>query len=282
MKVRRWRYAAVCSIVTAVPVYTACIQPPATSDASASGATGNDLEIEFSTMYTGYDGVHDFKLPARIDGAKNIKWSASPSGVVEFLKGSTASETMIHVINAPTDGTTNVTITAKVGSLSATAPLTITGATPEMWQEGSDRYNDGVNYSWGHDHDGGGESSDGGHREHPPPDPHLACSNCHNQSGDNQGEDVEHTPTQTGGYSDQDLINIVTQATKPAGIPQRIMPLEQWQKIHKWQMDPQQLSGIVVYLRSLEPKSQGAVDFPGQHMGHGGHDQSSKDGGSSK
>ena len=281
----RWRVAALFSFFAVVPVYAACIQAAPPTDSGAGGVTGGDdddgLQIEFAKMYTGYDGVHDFKLPARIEGAKNIKWSASPAGVVEFLKGSSAGETLIHVINAPTSGTTAVTITAKVGSLSATAPLTITGATPEMWQEGSDRYNNGVIYTWGHDGGGGGggDPPDGGHRQHPPPDPHLACTNCHAQGGDREGEDVEHTPTQTAGYSDEDLVHIITEATKPAGIPQRIMPLPQWQKIHKWQMDEQQLAGIVVYLRSLEPKSQGAVDFPGQHMGH--HDQGN-DGGSKK
>src|SRR5262249_43387177 len=160
-----------------------------------------DLEIQFSQMYTGFDGQHDFRLPAKIAGAKKITWSASPAGVVEFEQGDTTGEIMIHVVQAATDGQTKVTITGKVGSLKATAPLLISGTTPDVWQEGSSRYNDGVQFTWGGGDGGFGEGRppDGGHRDHPPPDPHLACTNCHDQ-GKGDGHDVEHTPTQTGGY----------------------------------------------------------------------------------
>jgi hypothetical protein len=281
------------SLLGALPVYAACTQAaPASTSQDES-----DLQIEFSQMYSGFDGVHTFSLPAKVDGAKNIKWSASPAGIVSFSKGDSASETLITVTNAPTDSQTTVTITAKVGSLSAKAPLVISGTTPDVWQQGESRYKDGVVFSWGGDQDGGGGGfggppPDGGERHHAPPDPHLACTNCHDQ-GKGDGHDVEHTPTQTGGYSDDDLKNIITQATKPTcddstddncengHIKQRIMPLEQWQQIHKWAMDDQQLAGIIVYLRSLEPKSQGSVDFPGPHGG-GGHHGSSSGGSSSK
>jgi hypothetical protein len=68
---------------------------------------------------------------------------------------------------------------------------------------------------------------------------------------------------QTGGYTDDELVTIFTKGVKPDGVPQRIMPFTQWHKIHQWAMDDYAVKGIVVYLRTLEPKSQGAVDFGG-------------------
>lgn len=280
-----WRYGALCSLLAALPVYVACTQPPPTDSSAGADSTGDDLSIVFTKMYSACDGTHDMKIPAKVDGVKGLKWSADPADAVDsFDPGDTTGEVIIVLSKKCGDPNTqtNVTITAKKGSLKATAPLTITNTTPDVWSEGDQRYNDGVQFSWGggegghHDHGDGGD----GPRQHPPPDPHLACTNCHNKGG-GEGNDVEHTPTQTGGYSDDDLKNIITNATKPNGddgkpIPQRIMPIEQWQKIHKWEMDPQQLTGIIAYLRSLEPKSQGPVDFPGMHGGHDKGGSSSK------
>src|SRR4051794_12053117 len=80
-----WRYAAVCSLLVGLPVYAACGPSAATSSSDATEAA--DYEIQFSKMYSAYADGHDFKLPARIEGVKNIKWSCDPAGVVEFEKG---------------------------------------------------------------------------------------------------------------------------------------------------------------------------------------------------
>lgn len=96
----------------------------------------------------------------------------------------------------------------------------------------------------------------------------AACTNCHNSGGG--GSDVEHTPMQTGGYSDDDLINIFANGKKPAGVEQRLMPADRWSKIHPWEMSAEEKKGIIVYLRSLTPKSQGALDFGGPRGGGGG------------
>jgi hypothetical protein len=159
-------------------------------------------------------------------------------------------------------GAGNVTIYAKAGSLRASATLTITQATPDQWEAGKARYNDGIVWKPGmHDGPGGQDN----------PDPQrklLACTNCHAGQG---GADVEHTPTQTGGYSDDDLVNIFTKGIKPDGVPNRVMPFEKWHQIHQWQMTDVERDGLVVYLRALPPKSQGPVDF--------GHDHHRPDGG---
>lgn len=91
--------------------------------------------------------------------------------------------------------------------------------------------------------------------------------------------DVQHTPMQTAGYSDDELIDIFTKAKKPDGVPQRIMPLDKWQKIHQWDVPENVRKGIVVYLRSLEPKSQGVTDWGGHGKGGHGGDGSGGGGG---
>ena len=148
-----------------------------------------------------------------------------------------------------TKGAGSVTITAKAGSISGSATLTIRQADPAEYDNGSARYKNGVTIQ------------PGGFRH---PDPTLACTNCHAAGG----MDVEHTPTQTGGYSDDDLVKIFTTGTKPPGVPQRVMQFDRWHAMHQWKMTADEQQGIITYLRALPPQSQGLIDFGG----HGGHD----------
>jgi hypothetical protein len=164
------------------------------------------------------------------------------------------------------------TITAKAGPLSGSSPLTITDATANDWSDGDQRYNNGVVIERGH-RDGGAEGGGGGGDKgegRPAPNKQASCTNCH---GDTSRMDVQHTPMQTAGYSDQQLIDIFTKAKKPEGVEQRIMPLEKWQRIHQWDVPVNVQKGIVVYLRSLEPKSQGPTDWGGKGKGGQGKGQ---------
>jgi hypothetical protein len=74
--------------------------------------------------------------------------------------------------------------------------------------------------------------------------------------------DVQHTPQQTGGYSDEDLINIFTKGQKPAGGGCRVIsPCGVWTSFHRWTTTDDETKGIVYYLRSLEPSPQGSISF---------------------
>jgi len=42
-----------------------------------------------------------------------------------------------------------------------------------------------------------------------------------------------------------------------------MVPPQIYQMFHKWQVTDQEKIGIVCYLRSLEPKTQGMLDFQG-------------------
>lgn len=233
----------------------ACTAPTADSDSSEAASTGaDDLEILFSPAYSAFDGAHEFKVPAKVDGVKNVKWSASDPEMVD-LDPQADGSVLITTRKAGT-----VTIIAKNGSLSGKSELTITQATPEEWQAGQERYNNGVVLER--------RRGDGGkNREQAK---QAACTNCHGPGAN----DVEHTPMQTGGFTDQELVDIFTKGKKPDGVEQRIMPAERWSRIHQWSMTELATKGLVVYLRSLEPKSQGPVDW----MGRGGKGKGGKGG----
>jgi len=251
-----WRpLAATCISVLASALY-ACSGAGDGSGSSESASTDSELEIHFDKMYSAFDGQHEFKLPAVVTGVKKVKWSVSDPSIAS-IETQTDGSAMITVLAAGT-----VDIIAKAGSVVGKAPLTITESKDDEWEAGNQRYNNGTVLQrpapgMHPDGDGGG----GGFFK----DKQLSCTNCHGAAADKGSGDVEHTPTQTAGYSDQDLINIFTKGQKPAGVPQRVMMNKKaWSKLHQWQMDEYAVKGIVVYLRSLEPKSQGDVDFGGR------------------
>jgi hypothetical protein len=197
------------------------------------------------------------------------------------------------------------------------ATLNITTSTENDWTIGSARYNDGVAIQLGPPpgFDGGGGGGGGG----PPPDGGVgmgmgmgmgmgdggggggvrfrtsdggsfferdggtACTNCHGPTAvgpNNPYQNVSHTPEQTGGFSDSDLVMIFTQGILPDGgyfDPAVILTncdggpactqaaYATWHSFHQWSdITPDQYPGIIVYLRSLQPESQnGTSNFGG-------------------
>jgi hypothetical protein len=258
-----WRpLAATCITVLASTLY-ACSGAGDGSGSSESASTDAELEIHFTKMYSAFDGQHDFKIPAVVTGVKKVHWSVSDTSIAHIETQSDGSA-MISVLKAGT-----VDIIAKAGSVVGKAPLTITESQDNEWEAGNQRYNNGTvlqrpaKGDHGDGGGGGGMGSGGGGGLFK--DKQLSCTNCHGSGADKGSGDIEHTPTQTAGYSDAELVTIFTKGVKPAGVPQRVMmDKARWNKLHQWQMDEYSVKGIVVYLRSLEPKSQGDVDFGGR------------------
>jgi hypothetical protein len=219
------------------------------------GSTGGGaLTIVYPKAYSAFDGVHTFKVPVMVTGVTGVKWSASDPALVEIEAladdaASTGSEAMLVMKGAGT-----VTITAQAGTLEGKSTLTITQSAAAAWDTGKARYQDGISIR-------------------PMPGTGMpgqvntmaACTNCHGTTL----TDVEHTPAQIGGYTDAEVITIFTEGKKPAGVPNRVIPFEQWSPIHKWTMTEEEKQGIVTYLRSLEPQSQGTLDFGGRGVFRG-------------
>lgn len=239
----------------------ACSGGPDANSSSESNVESADLELHFPKMYSSFAPGHEFKLPVDVDGVKNVKWSVSDDSIADIEKQEDGSG-MITVRKAGT-----VDIIAKAGSLTGRAQLVVTAATAEEWEAGNQRYNNGIVLKRGE----GKNREAGAPPSNDPSRKQASCTNCHSgASAANESADVEHTPMQTAGYTDQQLIDIFTKGTKPAGVPQRVMmSKDMWKRIHQWSMDEFAVKGIVVYLRSLEPKSQGETDFGGWGRGKG-------------
>jgi hypothetical protein len=244
-------------------------------------ATPNGLAISFNPMYSAYvtDKPHTFQIPAVV-AAGNATWTASDMTAVSFQPNADLTMggytgTTITVLAAPS---TPVTIVAQAGGLCGSAPLSITSATEADWQIGNARYNNGMSLHvpmfGGRGGEGGaGPALDGG-SPFDMGDSGPACTSCHGATAtSNIFTDVSHTPEQTGGFSDDDLLTIVLHGMVPdGGYFDPIVTPMLWHTIHQWaDITPDQQKGIVVYLRSLPPAAQaGGVNIGGFRRGDGG------------
>lgn len=259
--------------------------PPSFADGSVSCSTPNGLSLKFNPMYSGFDGVHTYKVPALVEGADpaTVTWGASDPTMVHFdpyVRGimiTTKKAGTVQIIATVTSGGTT-----KCG----TAPLTITSYTPAEWDLGNARYNNGNPLPTGNLlqmfdaslPDGGIDAAafdagDAGNCmslpagfsnpfEGPLP---AACTNCHSPVGGmifgvTLFMDVSHTPEQTGGYSDTELTNVFVNGTVPPGgyFDNSIICYPNWHAFHTWYdiNTPEGQKGMNAYLRSLTPEEQ--------------------------
>jgi hypothetical protein len=224
------------------------------------------LNILFNPMYSAFDGTHTFQIPAVVNGIDNstVKWTASDTTVVSVAPDSDTGGIMLTALKAGT-----VTINAEAGSLCGSSVLTITSATTDDWNAGSARYNDGVVLRRGPPGDAGDDGGDAG-----PPPQEAACTNCHGPTANGPFIDIAHTPEQTGGFSDDDLVGIFTMGQVPDGgyFDTSIIAYNQWQRFHQWDMTSDEAKGVVVYLRSLTPAAQDGTSAFGGHFDGGRRD----------
>jgi len=233
---------------------------PVASDTDASPQVvlpvcdGGGLTVAFNPMYSAYDGMHTFSIPAIVVGANdNVVWSADSTYVGMMSDSERPNEVLLTMQSA---GDTTIVVTSVDGTKCATAQLHIEQSTPQNWMIGEARYNDGksvvLNSAAGTTLDQGS----GG----------PACTSCHGETATGGlFTDVSHTPEQTGGFSDQDILNIVLHGEFPEGgaFDPNIVSYTAWHAFHQWDdIMPSQQLGIVTYLRSLTPEPQkGAPNF---------------------
>ena len=214
------------------------------------------LQIVFTPMYSAYDGTHRFQIPAIVNGIdlSIIQWESSDTSIASVAPDVVSGGTMITVHASGT-----ATITAHAGNLCGTSVLTVDTATPDDWEAGNQRYNNGVHYV----RPGRGDAGppDGSSSQDP------ACTNCHGPTATGPYTDVAHTPEQIGGFSDTVLESLIRQGVVPDGgyFDPAIVPYAQWHSFHQWTMTDDELHGVIVYLRSLAPTPQtGMSNFGGR------------------
>jgi len=279
-----------------------------TTDATSSVTTAPGtcatptVQIDFSPMYSGFipgSTAHTFQIPAVTDDGNSATWSVSDSTQVQLAAQTFGAlpGVMITVQGVGTGTTGQVTIfaTESDGSCGAST-LTITSFTEGDWDIGEARYNDGVSLTAARP-DGG--PSDAGRLTRTADsgsfyerDGGTACTNCHGATATNGPyRNVSHTPEQTGGFSDDDLIQIITKGEIPDGgyfDPSVVIAscdggatctqyaYDTWHGFHQWaDITSDQYPGIIVYLRSLQPEQQNGS--PAANFGGGGRGR--RDGG---
>jgi len=260
--------------------------PPSFADAGVLCATPAGLPIKFNPMYSGYDGVHTYQVPAFVVGADpaSITWGSSDPTMVGMQ--AYVSGIMITTRGVPDGG--QVTIVARSDAGCGSAPLTITAFTPEQWEAGAARYNNGnqlnstslltqLDASGAVDagFDGNTSGYDAGDSScyklpstftNPFENPPAACTDCHGPVGNSQlfgrtlFSDVSHTPEQTGGYSEAQLKAVWYTGTVPPGgyFDPSIICYTDWHLAHQWTdiSTTEGQIGMNAYLRSLTPKEQ--------------------------
>jgi hypothetical protein len=261
--------------------------PPKTiTDAGLGCTTPTGLPLRFNPMYSGYDGTHKYQIPAFVPGVDpgSLTWGSTDPTMVDIQPYTGRPGVMLTTKKAG-----DVTIVAFVtGTMTCgTSPLHIEQFTVDDWNTGNARYNNGnpLNLTY----DAGDSGFDGNFAEagidaagfdandicarlmamnitnpfeHPP----AACTNCHGTMSNGMlfgmtlFKDVQHTPEQTGGFSEADLTNVFVNGTVPPGgyFDNTIIPYCAWNQVHTWSdIDtPAKQKGMRSYLRALTPQEQ--------------------------
>jgi hypothetical protein len=208
-------------------------------------------------MYSAYDGTNTYQVPAVASGVdpSQLIWSADPANLVVLAPDPSTGGIMITTLGA---GTATITAQITGSGLCGQATLTIDQATTDQWNAGNARYNDGVVI---YGAPGQNAYPDGGGFVD------QACTDCHGPTATSgMFLDIAHTPEQTGGFTDTDLVGIFTMGLVPDGgyFDPSIVPYSHWQVFHQWSMTADEAQSMVVFLRSLTPTSQtGSSNFGG-------------------
>ena len=236
----------ICAIALTAGSFALAIEGCSTSHTPAA-CTQSALKITFSPMYSAVipgDETHRFQIPVIVSGASQsgVVWSASDPSAVSVEPDALTGGALLTMLSSAKNPGAPVTITATAVSTSGTAVLNITTATEDDWNAGEARYNDRIG---------------------PDAGPRAACTDCHSPTATAGAgfNDIAHTPEQAGGFSDQEILNIVQKGQIPDGgyFDPSIVSYKTWQSFHQWNLTDPEQKGIVIYLRSLVPTAQGGT-----------------------
>jgi hypothetical protein len=171
--------------------------------------------------FSGYDGTHSFKVPVAVyGGGSDLAVTASDPSAVDItkVKLTNPGNDLGRWFFLETKKSGRITITASSSGQTVTTSLTIKSYDASSYDTGSMRYMNG--------------SDDG---TQPP------CVQCHDANGG-----IDHSPATLASSDDLTVQAIIT-----TGVLNE-HPITSVK--HKWQATDAELTGLVTYLRALEPR----------------------------
>jgi hypothetical protein len=186
------------------------------------------LSFSPDTSYSGFDGMHAFKVPIAVyDAGDDLKVTATDPSAATIAPVKLAQPTkpdgthdngryfMITVKKAGT-----ITLVAESHGKKAQATITATSYPTERWTAGEARY------------------TNAGSNGDPP------CTQCHAGSAG-----IDHSPASMASATDTALGTVITTGISTAGFP-----IKEMSKGHRWEVSDEERDGLVTYLRGLEPR----------------------------
>lgn len=172
-------------------------------------------------QYAGFDGVHAFATPIAFRGGGadlEVKADDPASATVVPVRATLprpGPPTAYFMVTPKRAGLLSITATS--GAERATVRISVAAYAPAQWETGAARYASG----------GDGAPS---------------CTSCHVA-----GRAHDHSPTALTTVTDAEVARIMTLGEKPGPTP--ITEVD-----HRWSMTDDERRGLIVYLRSLEPR----------------------------
>ncbi len=183
-----------------------------------------------SIEYSGFDGAHTFKVPIAVHGGgDDLEVTADDSSAAVItavtLADPTGNKGKYFIIDVKKAGT--LKLSAKSKGQTASARVIAADYDPARWSVGEQRYKAAVNG-----------------------DP--ACTSCHVD-----GRAIDHSPTALAIVTDAEVSRIVTNGERPnhtpigsTGCPTCSVGGQK----HNWTVTDEEASGLVTYLRGLDPR----------------------------
>jgi len=233
--------------------------------------------VQFPRLYSAYDGEHAYRVTPSVPLAgedapeseriepHSLAWTVDDEFVAMERFEALPGAVMLTMKRA---GTTQLSVTGKRvadgGQERGEATLEVSQASVEQWRLGDARYDLArvIEDSW--------PGRPGAQTEGPCGlsvnvdilSGGTACSNCHNAQNPIS---IEYTPTQTAGFSDDELIRIFSQGEAGSLVKGKFlqsipMPECIFATMHPTPPDGELTQGLLWKLRSLTPRAQPSVD----------------------
>jgi hypothetical protein len=185
------------------------------------------LAFRPSTLYSGWDGTHTFQAPFAVyDSGDDLTVTLDdpsagtlvPKKLVDPAKNGVTDDGKYYFLLVSKAG--SFTLTATSQGQTATTKVTITAYDASRWDVGAARYVTAEGSS--------------------PP-----CTQCHGGAGG-----IDHSPAALVSADDEKVAATIVTGIDPFGTAIKI----NGQPSHKWTVTPDEQSGLVTYLRALEPR----------------------------